>query len=97
MRLPLSVAAFVLIGAAAPAFADSVAINSVPLSGSFGGPGGYHVITIDGATCKVLNSTASSYGTCNYTISFSGAGANGKGGTWAVVPAQASGCSTKCE
>ena len=85
---------------AVPAFADTIGVTPIPVNGH-AGSGGYHTITIDNASCKVKNSanpsvTGPQYG-CNYKISLSGIDAQGKGGTWTVVPEQNNGCSTKCE
>lgn len=85
---------------AVPALADTIGISPIPVNGN-AGSGGYHTITIDNASCKVKNSanpsvTGPQFG-CNYKISLSGIGADGKGGTWTVVPEQNNGCSTKCE
>ncbi len=91
--LALAVAGFV----AAPAFADTIGVSPIPVAGS-AGAGGYHTVTIDNASCKVKNSamTGASQG-CNYQMSLSGIGPDGKGGTWTVKPEQNNGCSTKCE
>lgn len=79
------------------AFADTIAVSSIPIAGT-AGQGGMHVVTVDGLSCKVKNSaTTGAQQGCNYNISLSGINAWGQGGTWTVVPQQNNGCSTKCE
>ena len=98
MKMSHFAAAIAMAGfIAAPAFADTIGVSPIPVNGN-AGTGGYHTVTIDNASCKVKNSamTHAQQG-CNYKMSLSGIGADGKGGAWTVVPEQNNGCSTKCE
>ena len=98
MKKSLYVAAFAVSSfIALPAFADTIAISSIPVNGN-AGTNGYHTISIDKASCKVKNSAmVGAQQGCNYNISLSGINADGTGGTWTVVPQQQNNCSTKCE
>ena len=100
MKKLLAATALVAVAfAAAPVLADTIAVGSIPIAGTAGDPTNMHVVTIDGATCKVKNSVAAGYPSqgCNYNISLSGIDSWGKGGTWTVTPQQQNNCSTKCE
>jgi hypothetical protein len=92
----------ILVGFAAlfsaPVFADSFQFKEIPVTGS--PTGGYHVINIDGAVCKVKSSamTGASAG-CNYTFTNPGIEAGGAmlKGPWVVENRSTPACSTKCE
>lgn len=69
-------------------------MQSVPLAGTIGGPGGSHTIVIDGVSCKVKNSTQGPPAGCNDPLS-GGVSAQGQGKIDVKTGNQ--GCSMSCQ
>ena len=95
MKLAIAFSALTFL-VSGSALADSLRFAEIPITGK--PTGGYHVINIDGAECK-LKSAAMVGSHCNYDISNPGIEPGGEmvKGPWVIKPMQDNGCSTACE